>query len=148
MRMEAEEIIDMQNSLHKFSVSWVTIHLLASPVAAFISAWNSHTIPGRNGGIPDMLPTRSCCISPLPLPLPLSHVPSVHEAVNLHESTIGRLTRESTYGVDPLELHPELQQLRERDFLNAFPDVLHNNDASSHFRFYIFTVFCVLLCIK
>ena len=43
VRMEAEELIDMRN---KFSVSWVTIRVIASPVAAFVSAWNSHTVPG------------------------------------------------------------------------------------------------------
>ena len=96
MRMKAEELIDMRNDLHKFSVSWVTIHVVASPVAAFINAWNSHTIPGRNGGIPDILASRTCRIHGLSP----SEVPSVIEAVDLHESTVGRLTRESTYGVD------------------------------------------------
>lgn len=129
--MEAEELIDMENSLHKFSVSWVTIRLIASPVATFVTAWNSHTIPGRNGGIPDTLAARAYRISPLPP----SQVPSVNEAVDLHESTIGHLTRETTYGVDrSLQRHPELQRLCERDFSTAIPSleamfsvVLHGN---------------------
>ena len=72
VRMEAEELIDMRNDLHKFSVSWVTIHVVASPVVAFINAWNSHTIPGRSGGIPDILASRTCRIhglSPSQVPL-------------------------------------------------------------------------------
>lgn len=34
--MENEQVIDMRNPLHKFSVSWVTIHVVASPIEAFI----------------------------------------------------------------------------------------------------------------
>ena len=130
VRMEAVELIDMRNDLHKFSVLWVTIHVVASPVAAFINVWNSHTIPGRNGGIPDILASRTCRIHGL---YP-SQVPSVIETVDLHESTVGRLTRESTYGVDPLHMYPLLQRLRENDFSAAFPsmedifsDVVHGN---------------------
>ena len=120
----------MRNDLHKLSVSWVTIHVVASPAATFVSAWNSHTIPGRNGGVPYILAARTRQISPIPQ----SQVPSVSEAVTLHEATGGRLTRESTYGVDPLNMHPQLKALRERDFSAAFPsmevvfsDVVHNN---------------------
>jgi len=145
VRMEAEELIDMGNSLHKFSVFWVTIRLIASPVATFVTAWNSHTIPGRNGGIPDTLAARTCHISPLPP----SQVPSVNEAVDLHESTIGHLSRETTYGVDPLEGHPELQRLRERDFSAAFPsleamfsDVLHGNGQMMQAAIFMFISLC------
>lgn len=38
VQMEAEELIDMRNELHRFSVSWVTIRVIASPIATFISA--------------------------------------------------------------------------------------------------------------
>ena len=99
------------------SVSWVTIRVIASPIAAFVSAWNSHTIPGQNGGIPGVLASRTCLIHAIPS----SQVPSVLEAINLHETTTGRLTRESTYGVDPLDTHLQLKALRERDFFATFP---------------------------
>ena len=128
VRMEAEELIDMQNEVHKFSVSWVTIRVIASPIAAFVSAWNSHTVPGRNGGIPDDLATRVRGIRPISS----SQVPSLLEAVNLHETTTGRLTRES--GVDPLDMHLQLKILRERDFFATFTsmpaifsDIAHGN---------------------
>ena len=61
-------------------------------------------------------------------------VPSVLDAVTLHETTIGQLTRESTYRVDPVRMYPHLMALRERDFSTAFPsmeaifsNVTHNN---------------------
>lgn len=127
--MEAEEFIDMQNELHRFSVSWVTIRVIASLLTTFITAWNLHTIPSRNGGILDVLATTTCRIHALP---PLQ-VPSVLDAVTLHDTIIGQLTHESTYGEDPLRMYPHLIALRESDFSTAFPlmeifsNVTHNN---------------------
>lgn len=42
VEMENEDVIDMKNETHKFCVSWVTIQVITSPVAAFVRAWNSH----------------------------------------------------------------------------------------------------------
>ena len=65
--------------------------------------------------------------------VPSTQVPTVCEAVVLHEAAGGHLTRESTYGHDPIAENPQLQQLRKRDFFAAYPsmeriffDVLHN----------------------
>lgn len=131
--MENEEVIDMQNPLHKFSVSWVTIHVVASPIQSFIRAWNCHRIPGQAGGIPNSLAQLTTQISALHP----SNVPSVSDAVNLHESNRSRLTRESTFGLDPLQGYPHLQRLRERDFHSVYPsmellfsDILHNQGTS------------------
>ena len=130
--MENEKIVDMRNPIHKFAVSWVTIRVVASPIASFIQAWNSHRIPGQAGGVPNALSemTRQTNV------LHVSQVPSVIEAVDLHEYTHGRLTRESTYGLDPIQDFPSLQALRERDFSSAYPsvqalfsDILHNHGA-------------------
>ena len=41
----------MGNEVTKFCVSYVSIMVISESVANFISAWNSHRIPGRNGGI-------------------------------------------------------------------------------------------------
>lgn len=130
VQMENEEVIDMRNETHKFCVSWVTIHVIESAIAAFVRAWNSHTIPCQAGGVPNMLAEMTRQITALnPL-----QVPSVQEAVALHETTHGCLTRESTYGVDPIDEFPHLRALRERDFSLAFPsmdaifsDVLHGD---------------------
>ena len=142
VRMEAEEIIDMRSSLHKFAVSWVTIHLIESLVTAFVTAWNSHTIPGS---VPDTLADRTCRISPLSP----SQIPSVHEAVTLHESTNGRLTPESTYGIDPLEGNQALKHLHERDFFCAFPsmEVFFSNNLHSNGKvFQRAILFFISLC--
>lgn len=52
-----------------------------------------------------------------------SNVPAVTDALSLHESNGGRLTRESTFGVDPLCGYPHLQRLRERDFFSVYPSM-------------------------
>ena len=129
--METEELFDMRDSLHKFSVSSVTIRLAASPVVAFVNAWNSHTIPGRRGGIPDVLAARAYQISPLTP----SQVPSVHEAVKLHESA----------------MHPALQQLREKDFFHSYPsmevifsNILHGNGEIFQAAIVFFIILCLL----
>ena len=130
--MEDEEVISMRNEVHKFCVSWVTIQVVAPAVTTFVRAWNSHRLPGRNGGIPNELAVCIRQISPL---LP-QFVPSVSEAVALHEEAGGRLVRESTYGRDPIEHYAQLRHLRERDFFAVYPsmevifsDVLHNHGA-------------------
>ena len=128
--MENEEVIDMRNANHKFAVSRVTIRVVLSPILAFIRAWNSHRIPGQNGGIPNVLAEVTSQISALNPSL----VPFVSEAVCIHENSHCQLTRESTYGTDSIQDFPGLQNLRERDFTAAFPsmeaifsDILHNN---------------------
>ena len=130
--MENEELINMQNPLHKFSVSWVTIHAIASPIQSFVAAWNCHRIPGQRGGIPNSLAQLTSQISGLHP----SHVPSVAQAVSLHEVNGRQLTRESTFGLDPLQDYPHLQMLRERDFFAVYPsmdilfsDILYNQGA-------------------
>lgn len=130
LRMEDAEIVDMRDDIHKFSVSWVCIKVISFPLRTFIESWNSHRIPGRNGGIPNNLATSTREI----LPLPDSSVPSVDEAVQIHESFKSRLTPETTYGRDPLANYVQLQKIRERDFLaycqpmdSIFTDVLHGN---------------------
>ena len=50
--MEDEEVISMRNEVHKFCVLWVTIQVVAPAIPAFIHSWNSHKLPGQNGGIP------------------------------------------------------------------------------------------------
>ena len=128
--MEVEEVINMRNEVHRFCVSWVTIRVIAPAILSFVHAWNAHRLPGRNGGVPNVLAARTRRICTL---LPMQ-VLSTTEGVRLHEAAGGHLVRESTYGRDPLEHHTELQQLRQRDFFALYPsvesifsDVLLNN---------------------
>ena len=59
--MEDEEVISMNNEMHKFCVSWVTIKVIATAITTFVGAWNSHRVPGRNGGIRLHVPDRHAC---------------------------------------------------------------------------------------
>ena len=86
--------------MHRFCVPWVTIQVIAPAITVFVRAWNSHRLPGRNGGIPHELADRTRQIRTL---LP-AQVPSASEAVALHEASGGRLVCESTYGRDPLQI--------------------------------------------
>ena len=74
-----EEMINMQNLMHKVSVSWVTIHVVTSPIQSFVRAWNCHWIPGQAGGIPNSLAQ----LTTQNRALNSSHVPSVSDVVNL-----------------------------------------------------------------
>ena len=38
--------INMDDSMHKFCVSWFSIHVVNVGVVLLIKAWNNHTIPG------------------------------------------------------------------------------------------------------
>ena len=40
--------VDMGNPLHKFCVSWFSIHVTTAGVKLMIKAWNRHPIPGKH----------------------------------------------------------------------------------------------------
>ena len=85
----------------------------------FISAWNCHRIPGPKGGIPNTLALQNNRVTRLVT----SSVPSTLQLIQLHEQGGNRLCRDATYGFDPLNGHPQLQELRERDLFILFPDL-------------------------
>ena len=127
--MEEAEYVDMRNNIHRFAVSWVGIQVAASPISTFVEAWNDHRIPGPQGGIPNIMASNTRQIQALPS----VQVPSTSEAIQLHESARSQLTRECTFGTDPLTGYHRLQALRQRDFYSRHPsmeaiftDVLHN----------------------
>ena len=117
--MEGDEEIDMTDELTKFCVSWVTINVVSPAVKNFVVSWNSHRIPGRSGGIPNVLARISHCTTELQP----SVVPTLAQAVSLHENRGGCLSAEGRYGSDPIASYPGLQQLRERDFREAYPSM-------------------------
>ena len=143
VRLEGDGHIDMYCDVTRFSVSWVTIRVVAMPIKRFISAWNAHTIPGQRGGIPTVLARTSSRIAQLTP----SRIPTVDEAIANHEyGGTHHLTREVGFGRDPIANYSGLQILRERDFDVVFPsmdavfeDILHGNgdllrQAILHFR--------------
>ena len=44
--LEGNQEINMEDSLTKFAVLWVTINVISVPVTKFIQYWNCHRIPG------------------------------------------------------------------------------------------------------
>ena len=120
VEMESNGEIDMEDSITKFSVSAVVIMVTFIAIMEFISSWNSHRIPGRRGGIPNILArdtNRTTHLSP-------GQVPSPDTIVRLHQIQTGNtLAKVSRYGSDPLENYPHLQNLRYRYSSNCFPNM-------------------------
>ena len=44
--MEHKGQIDMNNSLHRFCCSWLTLHVANVGAKYFVASWNAHPIPG------------------------------------------------------------------------------------------------------
>ena len=115
--MERSEEIVMTNDVTKFCVSWVTINVVSPAVESFVSSWNAHRIPGRDGGIPIVLAwTRNQATH-----LQRLSIPTVEDAISLHANAGGYLTPERCYGIDPIGGYPQLQLLRHRDFRQPYP---------------------------
>ena len=115
VEMEFNGEIDMVDPIVKFCVSWTTITVIQPAVLTFVNAWNSHRIPGFRGGVPNVLASHTVQLTRL---LP-SAVPTTSNIVQLHQMQGGTLTEEHVFGTDPLDGHPELQDLRERDFFKC-----------------------------
>lgn len=130
VEMEGNDEIDMTDDVVKFCVPWTTINVIKSAISKFVAAWNAHRIPGIRGGVPNVLFGRA----PQTTCLPTTAIPTTAEVIQLHQNQGGTLTEEHVYGRDPLEHHKQLQQLRERDFFDRYPnmeevfqEVLHCN---------------------
>ena len=133
VEMENSEDVNMADEVCKFCVSWVIINVMASAVQSFIEAWNSHTIPGPNGGIPNILATETnAAVRLMP-----RNVPTTPEIIHLHETARGgrsHVLLDASFGCNPLQDHAQLQQIRIQDFTLQFPnmsivfqDVLHGH---------------------
>ena len=108
VEMEAGGEINMTDAVVKFCVSWTTINVVTSATNTFIAAWNAHRIP-------NILASHASQSTRLPA----SRVPTTEEVVRLHQSQGGSVTREHAFGRDPLEVLPQLQDLRKRDFFGG-----------------------------
>ena len=114
----------------KFCVSWITIHVMQDAIKTFIQSWNNHRIPGREGGIPNVMAFHNNEVTVLNP----TFIPSTSEVIRINENDGRQLCRNYSYGRDPLCGRTQLQELRERDFFALFPDfrvvfedVLHND---------------------
>ena len=74
---------------------------------------------GIRGGIPNTLASHA----PQTTHLASANIPSTSQAIWLHQNQGGRIGDEHTYGRDPLAGYEQLQQLRERDFCQMYPNM-------------------------
>ena len=128
--MESNGEIDMSQDVTKFCVSWTSINTIQIAIQNFILAWNHHRIPGRRGGVPNVLAAATSHT----IPLSPGMILSTSQAVQLHTSLGGTVSPEHVFGQDPLQGHASLQALRERDFRRRYPNmhvlfvgILHGN---------------------
>ena len=103
VEMENREEVNMADEVCKFCVSWVTISVMANAVHNFIDAWNSHSIPGPNGGIANVLAAQTNAVVRL---MP-RYVPTTPEILQLHEMlhlgmTLYRIMHSFAYETFPL----------------------------------------------
>ncbi|KXJ27882.1 hypothetical protein AC249_AIPGENE2896 [Exaiptasia diaphana] len=119
--MVDDELLDINDDITKFAISWVAMRVCLVGCVQVIDAWNSHSVPGK--GEPKQLQKskdNTKTISP-------SQLPTTEEAVQMYEEQGGALTYWPEFGEDPLTTE-ELQQERENNFHKSF----HNFDVIFH----------------
>ncbi|KXJ07190.1 hypothetical protein AC249_AIPGENE13490 [Exaiptasia diaphana] len=129
--MQRRLVINMADPIEKFCVSFVSIIVAEVGVAKAVDAWNEHPIEVRqytNPHEPLLVTVKEYQTQGQNCPVPLSplrpeDVPTTEEAIAMYEANGGRLTRESTFGEDPLRDHPTLVAERDRLFQESNPDV-------------------------
>ena len=104
--------IDLSDPVMKHCISWVTMHVSKSGVEHFVHAWNHHRIPGPKGCVP---------IENMNSTIRIQHIdegiiPTVSEAVIMYEANGGVLTRDPTFGFDPLLRRYDLIESRKALF--------------------------------
>ena len=131
--IQSEEDIDFSHPLSMFCVSWVTMYVANDATAHLIRSWNHHRIPGPEGCVPVVNMAQTSRTMHLPTEL----IPTVSEAVRMYEERGGFLSRDATFGIDPLIMRPDLIESRERLFFSAqpsgqniFADVVHGQHQS------------------
>lgn len=104
--------IDMDDPIIKYCFSWVLLYASGNAVEHLLNSWNHHRVPGPQGCVPieNMIASRGTTTIPIFL------IPTTPEAVILYEASGGRLTRNSSFGIDPLANTEHLYQSREMIF--------------------------------
>ncbi|XP_020911488.1 uncharacterized protein LOC110249211, partial [Exaiptasia diaphana] len=114
--MVNEEIIDMDDDVTKFCVSWVSSYVCFTGTCQVIDAWNNHPILGK--GIPDNLMEEN----KQTVSVAANILPSTTQAVNLYQQRGGTLTHWPEFGRDPLQGNAELETLRSNVFQMDIPN--------------------------
>ena len=112
------EILDMEDPLHKFATSVVTMATAETGMNVFVSAWNSHRIPGK--GKPNEVAMENDHTAAINQDL----LPTTEQAVAYYEGVLGgHLTPPRVFGEDLLHRTPALQLQRDELWLRHAPSM-------------------------
>ena len=118
----------MSDLVLKYCVSWITNYICQVAIQHLIKSWNHHRTSGPMGCIPieNMRPSQQNAR------LNEMFVPSTSEAVKMCEELGGNLSRNLSFGLEPLVMNEEAYGHRLRSFLAnqptgaaIFADVVH-----------------------
>ena len=112
---------DMSDPVLKYCVSWDNNFVCKDALEHLINSWTLHKIPRPLGCIPieNMPATRRNWI------LPETLISTTPEAVRMYEGLGGSLSRDSSFGWDPLAVNEEGYQNRVAIGRPIFSDVVH-----------------------
>ncbi|KAL9965196.1 hypothetical protein ACROYT_G028964 [Oculina patagonica] len=114
--MVNSDILDMEDGITKFSVSWVTLRVCHAGCGLVIESWNAHSVPGK--GVPNEMQAANNMTVKVPPEL----LPTTSEAVELYEQQGGHLTVWPEFGKDPLSSEVHLSSARLKQFQSHFPE--------------------------
>ena len=109
--MDDNRMINMDDSMHKFCVSYVLQKCCSVGLERMIHSWNNHSIPRK--GIPNSLALNSHTN-----PIQLSEIPTAVAAVSEYRQQGGSITDPSEFGEDPLRNDDALARQREQLWLS------------------------------
>ncbi|XP_020900484.1 uncharacterized protein LOC110239119 isoform X2 [Exaiptasia diaphana] len=93
-----QDMVNMEDPLTVFAVSWVTIHVSKVGSENMINSWNYHRIPGPKGCVP----VEKMKESNKAVCLPQHLIPTTSEVVRMYEERGGQLNTDPSIGYDPI----------------------------------------------
>ena len=93
----------MPEPVLKYYVLWIFNYICQDATQHLIQSWNHHRIPGLMGCIP----VENMKLSQQNARLNKVFVPSTSDAVKMYEQLGGNLSRNSSFGWDPLVMNEE-----------------------------------------
>lgn len=102
---ESSSMINLDDHLQKWAISFVTRNLVTVGLNRFIASWNNHRIPGPNRGISVIMARENCTIAPYP-----NEVPESNALIDDYRINGGDINSEmgDLYPFDTHELNTEL----------------------------------------
>ena len=112
-----ENNYNMSDPVLKYCVSWITNCICQDATQHLIKSWNHHRIPGPMGCIP----VENMRLSQQNARLNEVFLPSTSEAVRMYEELGSNLSKNLSFGWDPLVMNEEVYEDRLRYFLANQP---------------------------